>query len=147
MNAMTNLCLICAGDVGDVELGRLRVWEDDLWRVSTSLIAPISGFSYVEPKRHIPYITDLDGAEATTLGAVLSTTSRVIKAITGAEYVFVNVFGERIAHLHFNLAPHISGGPLRGGAGMLDAGAPPLPANDLRRVADAIGRELDASFD
>ncbi len=143
---MTNLCLICAGDVGDVELGRVRVWENDLWRVSTSLIAPVSGFSYVEPKRHIPYITDLDGAEATTLGAVLSTTSRVIKTITAAEFVFVNVFGQRIAHLHFNLAPHISGGPLRGGAGMLDASAPPLPADDLRRVARRIGRELGAAL-
>ncbi|NNC42422.1 MAG: hypothetical protein HKO03_04175 [Acidimicrobiia bacterium] len=143
---MTNPCLICAGDVGDVELGRVRVWESDLWRVSTSLIAPISGFSYVEPKRHIPYITDLDGIEATTLGTVLSSTSRVIKTITGAEFVFVNVFGQRIAHLHFNLAPHVSGGPLRGGAGMLDASAPPLPADDLRRVAEEIGRELDVTL-
>ncbi len=143
LTVMTATCLICAGEVGDAELGRVRVWDDKLWRVSTSLVAPVSGFSYIEPKRHIPYITDLDGDEAQTLGHVLSVTSRAIKAITGAEYIYVNVFGQRIAHLHFNLAPHTTGGPLRGGAGMIDAKAPPLPAEDLTRVAFEIGRRLD----
>jgi len=28
-----------------------------------------------------------------------------LKLSTGAELIYVNVFGERIAHLHLNLAP------------------------------------------
>ena len=44
-----------AGWTGDAELGREQVWEDALWRLTTSVgpgdVTP--GFSYLEPKRHI----------------------------------------------------------------------------------------------
>ncbi len=36
------------------------VWQDDLWRLSTSVIASIVDFSHLEPRRHIPDITDLE---------------------------------------------------------------------------------------
>ena len=43
-----------------------------------------------------------------------------------AEIVYVNVFGERHSHLHFNIAPHRVGDALTGGTGMLrdDARSP-----------------------
>lgn len=129
-------CLICAGPVGDAELGRVQVWENELWRVTVSLQAPVLGFSYLEPKRHIPYITDLDGPEAATLGETLAALTSTLAETTEADIVYVNVFGERIAHLHFNIAPHRAGDPLTGGAGMIAEGAHPLPAPDLRATAD-----------
>ncbi len=120
-------CLLCRHDEADREFERVEVWPDDLWRLTVSLAAPVAGFAYLEPLRHIPHITDLDGAEADTLGWVLAHVTSVLKTATGAEIVYVNVFGERHAHLHFNLAPHREGDALIGGAGMLrdDAQAPP----------------------
>jgi diadenosine tetraphosphate (Ap4A) HIT family hydrolase len=53
-------CVLCRGIAGDAELLRIQVWEDSLWRVTMSLEAEILGFAYLEPKRHIPHITDLD---------------------------------------------------------------------------------------
>ncbi len=120
-------CLLCRHEEADREFERVEVWRDDLWRLTVSLAAPVAGFAYLEPLRHIPHITDLDGAEADTLGPVLAHVTSVLKAATNAEIVYVNVFGERHAHLHFNIASHCEGDALTGGAGMLrdDAQAPP----------------------
>jgi diadenosine tetraphosphate (Ap4A) HIT family hydrolase len=99
-------CVLCRGVAGDLELQRIQVWEDSLWRLTVSLDAEILAFSYLEPKRHIPHITDLDGEEAHTFGEVLARVSRVLKEETGAELVYVYVFGGGVPHLHVHLAPH-----------------------------------------
>ena len=65
-------CAICQGTVGDAELQRIQVWEDNLWRLTISLEAEILAFAYLEPKRHIPDITALDGEEACTFGETLA---------------------------------------------------------------------------
>lgn len=135
-------CVICRGRDGDGELGRVQAWEDDLWRLTVSLEAPVVGFSYLEPKRHIPHVTDLDGDEATTLGPVLARITRALVEETGAELVYVNVFGERVPHLHVNLAPHRAGDPLTGGAGMVSGEPPQQPAHTLRKVAQALAGRL-----
>jgi diadenosine tetraphosphate (Ap4A) HIT family hydrolase len=135
-------CLICQGLDGDRELGRVLAWEDDLWRVTISLTAPVVGFAYLEPKRHIPHITDLDGVEATTLGPILARITRILEEETGAELIYVNVFGERVPHLHFNLAPHRTGDPLAGGAGMIIGEPPPQPEHTLRKIANQLARRL-----
>lgn len=41
-----------------------------------------------------------------------------MRRATSADMVYVYVFGERMRHLHFNLAPHVDGGPLVGGQGL-----------------------------
>jgi diadenosine tetraphosphate (Ap4A) HIT family hydrolase len=102
-------CIICRGTAGDVELQRIQVWEDSLWRLTVSLDAEILAFSYLEPKRHIPHLTDLDGEEAHTFGEVLARVSRVLQDETGAELVYVYIFGGGVPHLHVHLAPHRSG--------------------------------------
>jgi diadenosine tetraphosphate (Ap4A) HIT family hydrolase len=83
------------------------VWADEHWRLTTSVGAddPIPGFSYLEPKRHIPDVTDLDGEEARTLGGVLARVTTALPDVTDSEVVYVYVFGEGIRHLHFHLAP------------------------------------------
>jgi len=123
---------------------RRTAWEDDLWRLS--LIqegSPVAGFGHLEPKRHIPHLTDLDGPEATTLGAVLARVTSALKMATAAELVYVYVFGERVAHLHFNLAPHSAGDALRGGPGLLERGAQPIRAAELARVSRQVQTALN----
>ena len=58
--------------------------------MTASLIAPVVGFSYLEPKRHIPHITDLNGLEAASLGSVLARVTRILLEETGAELIYVN---------------------------------------------------------
>jgi diadenosine tetraphosphate (Ap4A) HIT family hydrolase len=125
-------CAICRGASFDIEFGRTLIWQDDLWRLSTSFIAPVVGFSYLEPRRHIPHITDLDGPEAATLGPTLARVTRLLERETRADLIYVLVFGERVAHLHFNLAPHPDGDALTGGSGLANPDAP-VPSPDEHR--------------
>jgi diadenosine tetraphosphate (Ap4A) HIT family hydrolase len=152
-------CVLCRGVAGDLELQRVQVWEDSLWRLTVSLDAEILAFSYLEPKRHIPHITDLDGEEAHTFGEVLARISRVLQEETAAELVYVYVFGGSVPHLHVHLAPHQPGDGLntqiiRGDftEEKLESGAvryvskefPPLPHEQQHAVANRIQQRLMA---
>jgi len=105
-------CALCRGVEADTELDRVQVWEDDLWRLTTSRSGEVAGFSFLEPKRHVPHIMDLDGDEARTLGTVLGRSTRAIQRAAEAEVVYIYVFGDGIPHLHLHLAPHRKGDPL-----------------------------------
>jgi diadenosine tetraphosphate (Ap4A) HIT family hydrolase len=153
-------CILCRGAEADQELGVLQVGEDRYWRMTTSLDAEVLAFSYLEPKRHIPHITDLDGEEARTFGAVLAQLTTALREETGAELVYVYVFGGGVPHLHLHLAPHRTGDALntqiiRGEftEEKLDSGVtryvskdfPPLPVEEQRAAALRVQQRL-ASF-
>ena len=71
-----------------------------------------TGFGYLEPKGHIPHITDLDGQEATTFGPLLARVASALKEAADAELVYVYVFGGGIPHLQVHLGPHHTGDAL-----------------------------------
>jgi diadenosine tetraphosphate (Ap4A) HIT family hydrolase len=98
----------------------------------------VIAFSYLIPRRHIPYITDLDGPEAATLGPILARCTSALREATGTTFVFANIFGERVAHLHVNLAPHSPGDALQGGRRMVAEDAPLIGAAELREAADRL---------
>lgn len=144
-------CAICRGTAGDAELDRVQVWEDRLWRLSMSTSGYTTGFAYLEPKRHIPHISDLDGEEATGFGQVMARVTSALRAAAEAELVWVYIFGGGIAHLHVHLAPHREGDalssqmirgevvmePLPSGAGrIVSRDFAELPAEEIRRVID-----------
>jgi diadenosine tetraphosphate (Ap4A) HIT family hydrolase len=150
-------CPACRGTEGDPELHRMEVWSDDLWRLTTSLSSEVLGFSYLEPRRHITAITGLGGDEARTLGTVIGRCTGALRDSTGAEQVYVYVFGSGIPHLHFMLAPHRQGDALsdwmlkgeavetqlpNGAVLVSSADHPPLPEDDLRAAAELIRRTL-----
>lgn len=149
---MTN-CLLCRGVDGDPDLMRVQVWEDQQWRLTTALLGEVPGFSYLEPKRHIRYIHDLDGEEATTFGSVVAQCSQAIMEVTAADLIYLYVFGGSFDHLHVHLAPHHDGGPLNdsmikgelveqrlasGAVVQTSKDFPLRPEAEMRRVADEI---------
>jgi diadenosine tetraphosphate (Ap4A) HIT family hydrolase len=149
-------CILCRAEAADPELQRIEVWRDDLWRLTASLVAEVPGFCYLEPRRHIPHVTDLGGPEAASFGAVLANVSQALKAATGAELIYIYVFGGGVPHLHVHLAPHLEGdalseqmirGPLverRLPSGLTEYVSdefPPLPEAAQRATAERV-REL-----
>jgi diadenosine tetraphosphate (Ap4A) HIT family hydrolase len=155
-------CTICRGPEGDAELGRVQVWDDVLWRLTMSTSGYTTGFAYLEPKRHIPHVTDLDGDEAATFGFVMARVTSALKSATGAELVWVYIFGGGIAHLHVHLAPHREGDALnsqmiRGevdiehlpsGAGrIISREFTRLPAEQVQQVIERTRVLLDAARD
>ena len=144
-------CLLCDGDEADAQFGRTRVWEDRLWRLSMAGRGYTTGFAYLEPKRHVPYVTDLDGDEAATFGPVLARVTAALRKAADAELVYVYVFGGGIPHLHVHLAPHRSGDALNanilrgellmedhpsGAKRMVSRDFPDVAAEEIRAVAE-----------
>lgn len=118
-----------------------------------------TGFAYLEPLRHIRHITDLDGAEAATFGAVMARVSTALKEAADAELVWVYIFGGGIPHLHVHLAPHRAGDalnaqilrgeiveePLPSGATRITSrDFPDLPAIEIERVIARASELLNA---
>ena len=52
-------CILCRPELADAQFKRTRIWEDEQWRLSAVLQGPIAGFAHLEPRRHIPFITDI----------------------------------------------------------------------------------------
>lgn len=151
-------CLICDSAAADAEFERALVWEDELWRLTVSLAAEVSGFAYLEPKRHVPHITDLDGREAAAFGSVLARCAGALKDATGADVVYIYVFGDGIPHLHVHLAPHRKGDALNdrmirgefveeklssGVTRFLSKQFPPLNRDHLMDVAQRVRQKLN----
>lgn len=140
-------------------MGREQVWEDAHWRLTTSIGPgdPTLGFSYLEPKRHIPSIMDLDGGEAVTFGMAIARSARALREATNSDGVYVYVFGGHIEHLHVHLAPHHEGDALNdavlkgefveeplatGGVAVVSRDYPAIPQEELRAVAARVRRLL-----
>ncbi len=150
-------CVLCDPERASRELMRITVWEDELWRLSTTLYGAVPGFSYLEPKRHIAHITDLDGNEAAHFGSTIARVTRALKEATGATLVYVYVFGGGIPHLHVHLAPHhendsLNTAVLRGeltyerlpnGATLMRSNEfPPRPEAEMRATAGRVRERL-----
>ncbi|MGI9529817.1 MAG: HIT family protein [Acidimicrobiia bacterium] len=99
-------CILCAGPAMDEALMVEEVWADDLWRLTTVTVGELAGYSYLAPRNHVPHITDLDGEEASTFGIAAAKASQAIRDETGAELVYLYVFGGGLDHFHAHLAPH-----------------------------------------
>jgi histidine triad (HIT) family protein len=69
------------------------------------------GHLFVEPRRHVPGMADLTDAEAQDVGWWCMRTSRALRDVTGAEHVYVAVFGDGVPHLHVHLLPRFPGTP------------------------------------
>jgi len=98
-------CVLCAGRDMDGVLLVTEVWSNEFWRLTTTTMGEIAGYSYLSTHRHIEDITALDGDEQESFGAVVSRTTSAIKEATGADNVYAYLMGDGIDHLHLHLAP------------------------------------------
>jgi diadenosine tetraphosphate (Ap4A) HIT family hydrolase len=155
----TSDCPMCRGAAADEELERIEVWQDAHWRLTVSTSSEVAGFAYLEPKRHMRYITDLDGPEAATFGPAMARCTRALKETTGAELVYVYIFGGGVPHLHVHLAPHRAGDALsdqmirgeiveerlpNGMTRFFSDEFPALPRGQLMQVADEVRRRMQS---
>lgn len=120
----------------------LYVWENDLWRLWTLTTGAVPGYSFLTSKRHIPYITDMDGPEAATLGQLLSRLTTAIREATDAEFVHMHVFGDGASHLHFHLVPHNPGDALNLAVVREDVAQPNVAEGTLREIAARLADKL-----
>jgi diadenosine tetraphosphate (Ap4A) HIT family hydrolase len=128
-------CLLCDADQAAAALDREVVWEDAHWRLSMTRRGYTTGFGYLEPTRHVPHITDLDGEAAATFGPTLARVASALKEAADAELVYVYIFGGGIPHLHVHLGPHRDGDALSSAIIRGEFDYEPLPSGAQRIVS------------
>jgi diadenosine tetraphosphate (Ap4A) HIT family hydrolase len=156
----TSACPMCRAAAADEELERIEVWQDAHWRLTVSLSSEVAGFAYLEPKRHIRYITELDGPEAASFGPALARSTNALKDAASADVVYVYIFGDGVPHLHLHLAPHRPGDALsdqmiqgelveeklpNGMTRFSSSEFPPLPREQLAQIADQVRHRMSSS--
>lgn len=112
-------CFICAKHRGEVPLPGGLLYENDLVVLShLPLETPTGqvdraylGHLFVEPRRHVAELGDLDAAEAAQVGQLAARASRALTSSLGAEHVYAAVIGHHVAHLHLHLWPRYPGTP------------------------------------
>ena len=69
------------------------------------------GTLFVEPRRHVPGLDDLDDEEAARFGVVTTHLARALREATEAERIYSMVLGHHVSHLHLWMFPRYPGTP------------------------------------
>jgi diadenosine tetraphosphate (Ap4A) HIT family hydrolase len=67
------------------------------------------GYLFVEARRHVPELGDLDPDEASAVGRAAARWGRALQNVAGAEHVYAAVVGHAVAHFHLHLIPRYPG--------------------------------------
>ena len=139
-------CYTCAQEA---EAGTLPPREfiaaDDQWRVAHALGTALEGWLVLVPRRHITSVSELNEAEARSLGTWQVRVSRALHQVTGCQKTYIAQFAEAegFAHVHFHVIPRPPGlaEELRGpGIFQMMLADEHVPVTEQRR--DQIAREL-----
>ncbi|HEX4215694.1 MAG TPA: HIT family protein [Candidatus Dormibacteraeota bacterium] len=139
-------CRTC-GILGAIDTAPVseRIYWDGTWRITHALDSALPGWLVVIPARHVLSLGDLNGAEAASLGPLLTAASRALVSVTGSAKTYLASFAEKegFTHLHIHLIPrHANLEPGRRGPGIfgyLDRpAAEQVPAAERERLALAL---------
>ncbi|MEX2206154.1 MAG: HIT domain-containing protein [Myxococcota bacterium] len=144
MSAAEPSCFVCDKHAGRVDVPGGALYEDERVYASHGIIPEgrsrtYLGTLFVEPKRHVPGIAELDEHEARQIGLVSSRLARALKQSEGAEHVYVFVLGHHVDHLHVWLVPRYPGTPPEY-APMRLAEWPDAPKGDPAQIAALCAR-------
>jgi ATP adenylyltransferase len=109
-------CLICAKHRGEGPLsGGVKVWEDEHCRVfhrpTDRTGTAVLGYLFVESRRHVPYLADLDDDEAAAIGRTVKRVAVGLRTELNADFVFSAVAGMSHAHFHQHVFARHPGTP------------------------------------
>lgn len=82
-----------------------KIYEDDQVLAFLDIHPSATGHTLVIPKKQIPYIWDLDGADYTYLMNVVKKLGTHLRVAMNVEYVGVKVMGTDVPHTHIHLIP------------------------------------------
>jgi diadenosine tetraphosphate (Ap4A) HIT family hydrolase len=141
-------CYTCAQEAGTGKLlSREWIAADDHWRVAHAFGTALEGWLVLVPRRHITSISELNEAEARSLGTWQVRLSQALHQVVGCQKTYIAQFAEAdgFAHVHFHVIPRSPGlaQELRGPRifQMMRAGEH-APVTEQRM--DQIARELSA---
>jgi diadenosine tetraphosphate (Ap4A) HIT family hydrolase len=149
---MSGTCVSCQlNDTGTKLPLRERLYGDENWRVAHGWSSP-PGWLVVVSQRHLKSVSELDTAQAASLGLLLRAAAIALHEVLDCEKTYVMLFTEQEGHehLHFHVVPRMAtfGDDDRGARVFRFLNVPEsefLPVDERERLAcllGAIRREL-----
>lgn len=136
-------CPICAKHRSEGPLVGPMVWEDEHCLVFHRPLdedgTAVPGYLFLETRRHLPYLADLNDAEAGAIGRVAARAARGLRTELNADFVFSAVVGTGVAHFHQHVFARHPGTPAEY-RWMASHDWPDAPRNTEQQIADLCGR-------
>jgi len=115
-NQIIQNCFICRKHRGLETVPGGAIYQNELLYVSHAQLwggeaTHYLGHLFVEPKRHIPELAQLNEDEAKEIGMYMSLSARAIQAVCGAEHVYSFVIGDHVPHVHVHVIGRYPGAP------------------------------------
>ncbi len=101
-------CFVCRKHRGEEAVPAGPVYEDEILFISHAAPAgekqeQYLGYLFVEPKRHVAELADLNDAEAQAIGLFVSRLARALMRTEGVEHVYAFVIGDGAPHVHVHV--------------------------------------------
>lgn len=129
---MSENCIFCK--IADGAIPSYKVWEDDKFVAFLSIHPIKEGHTIVIPKKHLPYVFDIEDSELKDLSVaakkVAKKLEKTFKPKTGK--VGMSVYGLDIDHSHIHLVPLDQSGDLN------MAKAKPASSEELKKTHQKI---------
>ncbi|MFI6100988.1 HIT family protein [Lentzea sp. NPDC051213] len=106
----TDGCLICAKHRGEGPLVGPVVWADDLVVVSHRP-SGVTGYLFVETRRHVAALDELTVAEVEAVARAARLAAIALRAELAPEFVFSAIAGRGVAHFHQHVFARHRGTP------------------------------------
>ena len=109
-------CFICRKHRGLETVPGGALYEDDIVYAGHAQIragqeTAYLGYLMAETKHHVPMLPDLTDAEASALGLLAVRLSCALRAVAGAEHVYLFGIGDGVAHVHLHVVARYPGAP------------------------------------
>ena len=137
-------CFVCRKHRGDVTVPGGAIYEDAIVYVSHAQlwgdeVDHYLGHVFVETKRHVPGLADLDEQEAAAMGLWTSRVARALQEALEVKRVYAFVIGDGVPHLHVHVIGRYPGAP-RPYWGIKVDEWPGAPRGDEDEIAAVAGR-------
>jgi histidine triad (HIT) family protein len=109
-------CLVCRKHRGEVTVFGGIIHEDDLISISHAQLFGEEkdhylGHVFVESKRHVPELADLNAQEAQAIGLWISRVARALLQTENMEHVYSFYIGDGVPHVHVHVIGRRPGAP------------------------------------
>jgi diadenosine tetraphosphate (Ap4A) HIT family hydrolase len=86
---------------------RENIASDHHWRVAHAVGCALEGWLVLLPRRHVTAISELNDAEAQSLGVWQVRLSQALHQVLGCEKTYIAQFAEKegFSHVHFHVVP------------------------------------------
>jgi diadenosine tetraphosphate (Ap4A) HIT family hydrolase len=109
-------CLVCQKHRGLLQIPGGAIFENETVYISHAQLwgdeqDHYLGHLFVEPKRHVPKLSDLSDDEAQLIGLYVSRIARALEQTQGMEHVYAFAIGDHVPHVHIHVIGRYPGAP------------------------------------